>query len=303
MNRFQDVLRALRPTQWTKNAVVLSAFCFAFGDRNQILTSDALYRILAAGGLFCLASSGIYLINDLRDLESDRVHPVKRQRPLAAGKISIELARWLAVALLTVALTASFSLSRGFGAVVTLYIGMQIAYSVWLKQVALVDVFIIALGFVMRAVGGGVAINVTLSPWLLICAFLLALFLALCKRRHEKNVLSSFAENHRANLEYYHSQLLDQLIAIVSAATITSYSVYTLATDTVQKFGTSMLSLTIPFVIFGIFRYLDLVYRGNQGGRPEKTLLTDVILMIDLLLYGICVMGVFIFTQYRHHPV
>lgn len=302
MNRLLDVLREIRPTHWTKNLVVFSAFCFALGDRTQALPLASLYRILAAAGLFCVASSAIYVMNDLWDLEADRHHPVKRHRPLADGRVSVPVARLLAGILLTAALAGSVWLAPAFGAVVALYISMQIAYTVWLKQFALVDVFIIALGFVMRALGGGVAIRVTISPWLLICAFLLALFLALCKRRHEKHLLEELAEHHRNSLGHYHLQLTDQLIAIVSAATIVSYAVYTLAPDTVHKFGTSLLSLTIPFVVFGMFRYLDLVYRGKQGGRPEKIFLTDTILMVDLLLYVICVMGIFAATHYPHHP-
>lgn len=303
MNGFLDVLREMRPTHWIKNIVVLSSFCFALGDRTQTLSAASLYRILAAGGLFCLASSGIYVINDLWDLDKDKRHPVKRCRPLAAGRVSVNFARLLAVTLLAAALTGSFMLSPVFGAVVALYVAMQLAYTVWLKQVALVDVFIIALGFVMRAVGGGVAIHVTISPWLLICAFLLALFLALCKRKHEKCLLEESDEPHRGSLESYHAQLLDQLIAIVSAATIVSYAVYTLAPDTVHKFGTSLLSLTIPFVVFGMFRYLDLVYRGKQGGRPEKILLTDAVLIVDIVLYGICVMGIFVAACGFYHPL
>lgn len=302
MNRFLDVLRELRPTHWTKNLVVFSAFCFALGDRTQTLSVDSLYRILSAGGLFCMASSAIYVINDLWDLDADRHHPVKRLRPLASGRVSISLARLLAGILLVMALTGAVLLDPAFGLIVALYIVLQIAYTVWLKQVALVDVFIIAIGFVMRAAGGGLAIRVTISPWLLVCAFLLALFLALCKRRHEKNLLDDCAAHHRHSLDSYHPQLTDQLIAIVSAATIVSYAVYTLTPDTVHKFGTSLLSLTIPFVVFGMFRYLDLVYRGKQGGRPEKILLTDTILMVDLLLYGMCVMGVFAVTHFTHHP-
>lgn len=303
MNHPLDVLRALRPHQWTKNLVVLAAFCFAFGDRTQSSPLPALTHILVAVGLFCMASSGIYLINDLSDLAADRMHPTKRLRPLAAGLVSPRLAGTLALVLILAALLGAYRVNTPFGVVVTLYAVMQLLYTKLLKRIALVDIFVIALGFVLRAAGGGVAIQVTVSPWLLICAFLLALFLALCKRRHEKILLEDLAEGHRPSLENYHRQLLDQLIAIVSAATIVSYSVYTLSHDTVEKFGTTMLAATVPFVIFGIFRYLDLVYRGNQGGRPEKTLLTDTVLIIDLMLYGLCVLGIFLFTRGMHHPL
>ncbi len=303
MNRPLDILRALRPNQWTKNLVVLAAFFFAFGDSSLMLTRLSFYQILAATGLFCLASSGIYLVNDIRDLAADRVHPTKRFRPIAAGLVSIPLAATLSLLLLVASIAGSFQLFPLFAIVVAVYIAMQLVYTLWLKKLALVDVFIIALGFVMRAAGGGLAISVPISPWLLVCAFLLALFLALCKRRHEKLLLEETADSHRASLENYDPKLLDQLIAIASAATIVSYSIYTLSPDTVHKFGTSLLSTTIPFVIFGIFRYLDLVYRKEGGGRPEKTLLTDRVLIADIILYGLCVLGVFFFTHALKRPL
>jgi len=303
MNLPWHMFRSLRPNQWTKNLVVLAAFFFAFGDKSQSIPFLFLFRILIACSLFCLASSGIYILNDIGDVKSDRAHPAKRYRPIAAGHVSIPVASILAFSLLTVSLAGSYILSLPFGVVVSSYIAMQVVYTLWLKKIALVDVFIIAFGFVLRAAGGGVAIQVAISPWLLVCAFLLALFLALCKRRHEKILFENSTEPHRASLENYDRQLLDQLIAIVSAATIVSYSVYTLSPDTVLKFGTSLLSLTIPFVIFGIFRYLDLVYRRDEGERPERILLTDVVLIVDLALYGVCVLGIFLFTHSGHHAL
>jgi 4-hydroxybenzoate polyprenyltransferase len=297
MTRLLDILSALRVNQWTKNLVVLAAFCFALGDRTQGLIGPTLpatfARVLAAFVLFCLASSGLYLLNDIRDLAADRLHPVKRFRPIAAGRLPVPAAGLLSAFLLALALSAAFLLSRPFAAILTGYVALQIVYTCRLKHVALVDIFVIAAGFVLRAAGGGLVIHVPISPWLLVCAFLLALFLALCKRRHEKLILDLSAEEHRPSLEYYDRQLLDQLIAVVSAATIVSYAIYTLATETVHKFGTPLLALTIPFVIFGIFRYLDLVYRKAGGGRPEKILLTDGPLLADLALYGLCVLGIF----------
>lgn len=293
MTRPQDILQAMRVNQWTKNLVVLAAFIFGFGDKSVSLTPDILARVAAAFILFCLTSSGIYLINDISDLASDRLHPTKRFRPIADGRMPVTVARSLAALLLSVALAGSLWVSPLFALMVSAYILMQLAYTYWLKQLALVDIFVIALGFVLRAAGGGVAIGAHISPWLLVCAFLLALFLALCKRRHEKLLLDDTADEHRACLGAYSARLLDQLIAIVSAATVVSYSIYTLSPDTVKKFGTSLLSMTIPFVMFGIFRYLDLVYRKEGGGRPEKTLLTDRVLIIDLALYGLTVAAIF----------
>lgn len=297
MNAPLDTIRALRPSQWTKNLVVLAAFCFAYGDRSQQLPPQALLSALQAVVLFCIASSGIYLLNDIRDIESDRLHPTKQRRPLASGKVSVPFASVLAAILLMTSLGSAILVNVAFMTTIGGYILMQIIYTLFLKRLALVDVFVIAVGFVLRAIGGAVAIRVHISPWLLVCAFLLALFLALCKRRHEKILLDNSAQNHRECLANYDSQLLDQLIAIASAATIVSYSIYTLTPETVNKFGTPLLSLTIPFVIFGIFRYLDLVYRRGSGGRPEKILLTDFVLITDILLYGLCALGVFIFTR------
>ena len=291
------IVQALRPSQWTKNAVVMAAFFFAFGDRTQSVSMASFLQALAATGLFCLISSGIYLLNDIRDAEADRSHPLKRLRPIASGLVSIPLASAMSALLLAAGLGGAAALSPPFAAVAASYVLLQSVYSFWLKHVALFDVFVIALGFVLRAVAGGVVVKVAVSPWLLLCAFLLALFLALCKRRHEKILLDASADEHRPSLGYYDRKLVDQLIAIVSAATIVCYSIYTLWPDTVHKFGTNLLSLTIPFVIFGVFRYLDLVYRKESGGRPEKILLTDRPLIVDLVLYALCVLIVFFVSR------
>ena len=289
-----DLLRALRPNQWTKNAVVLAAFFFAVGDRTQAVSWHLFSHAALAALLFCLVSSGIYIFNDIRDAAADRLHPTKRFRPIAAGRVPVSVAGMMAVIVMSVGLVGASRLSVPLTVVLALYILLQLAYTLWLKRIALVDVFVIALGFVLRAVAGGVVLKVTISPWLLLCAFLLALFLALCKRRHEKLLLDN-ADEHRASLGGYDRQLLDQLINIVSAATIACYAIYTLWPETVAKFGTPLLAVTIPFVMFGIFRYLDLVYRHEEGGRPEKILLTDGPLMIDLALYGGTVFLVFRF--------
>lgn len=293
MKRFIHLLKAMRPNQWTKNAVVLAPYFFACGDRHLSLPPAATMQILLATGLFCLVSSGVYLVNDLVDQEADRLHPTKRFRPIASGELPRWLAAGVAVLLLAHALVGAAWLARPFLITVLAYVAMQAGYTFFLKRIALVDVFIIAAGFVLRAIAGGVAIHVPVSPWLLICSFLLALFLALCKRRHEKLVLEEGADSHRASLEYYSAKLVDQLIAIVSAAVIVSYSIYTLSAETVQKFGTTHLFLTIPLVVFGIFRYLDLVYRKEAGGSPETTLLTDMVLLADIALYALVTFIIF----------
>jgi 4-hydroxybenzoate polyprenyltransferase len=290
-----SLIYALRPTQWTKNTLVLAAFFFAFGDQGQDrgLGLPDLLISLCGMALFCVVSSAVYLFNDLHDLPQDRNHPRKRYRPIASGRVSTRTAIVTGVVLLVAGLSLSYTLQPSFGYVTATYVLMQLLYTLALKRVALLDTFIIAIGFVMRALGGAVVIKVSISPWLLLCTFLLALFLGLCKRRHEKIELEDAGVASRESLAQYNQQLLDQLIAIVSAATIVSYAIYTLWPDTVEKFGTYRLGFTIPLVIFGIFRYLDLVYRHEKGDRPEKILLTDAPLLICIALYGAAVVLIF----------
>ncbi len=287
------LLLALRPRQWAKNAVVLAPVFFAAGDRAQRLSQGAVADALLAAALFCVVSSGVYVMNDLHDRAADRLHPVKRLRPVASGALPAGIACALMAALFAAGLAGSFAVSLKLGGVLASYALLQVAYTFLLKRVALVDVFVIAAGFVLRAGAGAVAARVAISPWLLLCAFLLALFLALCKRRHEKRLLDDRAESHRASLEDYDARLLDLLIAIVSAVTIACYAIYTLWPDTVTKFNTHGLGLTVPLVMFGLFRYLDLVYRHEQGGQPEKVLFGDPPLLVCLGAYVLTVLAVF----------
>lgn len=285
-------LLALRPNQWTKNALVFAAFIFSLGDQTQQVQLSSLWKVSAAAALFCILSSAIYLINDLRDIELDRAHPNKRFRPIAAGEVPVAAAWITAVLLAAAALLGAALFNTRLLLVLLAYFGIQLAYTFGLKRIALVDLFVIAFGFVLRALAGAVALNVYISPWLLLCTLLLALFLALCKRRHEKVVLADLGETTRDSLEQYDTKLLDQLIGIVSAAVIVFYAIYTLWPDTIKKYNTPNLAFTIPFVLFGLFRYLDLVYRHEKGDRPEKILLTDLPIIIDLLLYGAAVLTI-----------
>lgn len=290
------MLRALRPTQWIKNLIVLGAYFFARWDPSQqphIAGSAAMLRVAAAALLFCVISSAIYLINDIRDAEADRAHPIKKKRPIAVGEVSVGAA-WLTAFLLLVAgLGGSVLLSVSFSLLACGYVALQLAYTFGLKRVALLDVFMIAIGFVLRAMAGALVIDVRISPWLLLCTFLLALFLALCKRRHEKRLfVDNDEQQHREALAGYEENLLDMLIGIAASATVVAYAIYTLSPDTVSRFHTSFLGLTIPFVVFGVFRYLDLVYRHEQGGRPEKVLLADRELIVTVLLYGLAALAV-----------
>ena len=292
MPRLRDLIAALRPSQWTKNMVVLAAFFFAFWDRTRAhpLTFHDLAVVLPAALLFCVLSSGVYVLNDIRDVEADRFHPTKKLRPIPSGRVSMGQAWFLGLLLLVAGLAAARLLSVPFFLVACAYVALQLTYSLGLKHIALADSMVIAGGFVLRAIAGAAVLpGVGISPWLLLCTFLLALFLALCKRRHEKILLMDLdaGSQHRPSLQAYDPQLLDQLIAITAGATIVSYSIYTLWPETVRKFGTSALGFTIPFVVFGIFRYLDLVYRHEQGGRPEKILLTDFPLLATIALYAL----------------
>lgn len=290
MKRLPPAIRALRPAQWTKNGIVLAAVVFALGDHTQQVGLEAIPRVLLAALVFCILSSSVYLINDIRDLPLDRAHPVKRFRPIAAGELSVGLACLLALLLVVASLTGAWFLGSSLWLVCLAYLLMQMAYTMILKQVALVDLFVIAFGFVLRALAGAVVLDIHISPWLLLCTLLLALFLALCKRRHEKINLCTPDEPTRPALQNYQEKLLDQLIAVMAPAVILCYAIYTLWPETIEKYGSSRLALTIPFVIFGLFRYLDLVYRHEKGDRPEQLLLTDIPLIVNLLLYGLTVL-------------
>ena len=290
-----NLARAMRPRQWTKNIVVLAAFFFALGDKQQQLSPFMLGWALLATALFCITSSAVYIFNDIVDRKRDAAHPVKHLRPIASGAIPVASALAVAFILLGIGLGGSWLVAPEFTLTVGVYMALQIAYTLWLKHVALVDVFVIAGGFVLRAIAGGVAVSVMISPWLLICTFLMALFLALCKRRHEKRLIEeNQLSNLRPSLNDTDQRLFDQLIAIMAGAVIIAYAIYTQWPDTIAKFQTTHLSFTIPFVIFGIFRYLDLVYRQAKGDQPEYILLTDIPLIWDILLFGACVWWIII---------
>lgn len=281
------ILRALRPKQWTKNAVVLAALVFAAGDRSQHIDwSSLLGAALSAVVLFCLASSAVYLLNDVKDIELDRAHSEKKFRPIAAGLVPTGLACGLAVLLLAVSLAGSWLVNPRLAAVIAGYLVLQVLYIYGLKKVALVDLFVIALGFVLRALAGAVAIDVRISPWLLLCTLLLALFLALCKRRQEMASQTDRTAETRPSLSGYSEKMLDQLIAMTGASTLVCYALYTQWPDTVAKFGTNRLGFTLPFVMFGLFRYIHLVYHHQQGERPEQVLLTDPPLLVTVALYA-----------------
>lgn len=290
MKTLRTLLRLLRVKQWTKNAVVFAAFVFALGDRQQDLAAWEFWKVALAALAFSLVSSAVYVFNDLKDAPQDRVHPIKKNRPIASGAVGSGRAWGVALILLAAGLGGAGRLGPELLAVLGAYLALQVVYTLGLKRLALVDVIVIALGFVLRALAGAVVIHVKISPWLLICAMMLALFLGLCKRRHEKVNLAGMGT--RAALDGYDERLLDLLIAMTAAAALVCYSIYTLWPETVEKFGTPWLGATIPFVVFGLFRYMDLVYRQDQGDRPEHILLTDMPLLADVALYGTAVLGI-----------
>jgi 4-hydroxybenzoate polyprenyltransferase len=278
---------ALRPHQWTKNLIVFAGLIFG----QKLFDPDAVARAAAAFAIFCALSSVVYLLNDLVDREADRLHPLKKHRPIASGAISPALAATTAAVLGAVALGGAFLLGRVFGVVAAAYLGLFALYSGGLKHVVIIDVLTIAAGFVLRAVGGAVAIPVPISPWLLVVTILGALFLGFAKRRHELVLLADDASGHRKSLEEYSPYLLDQMIAVVSASTIVAYAFYTVSPDTIHKFGTNMLGLTLPFPLYGIFRYLYLVHQKEGGGSPAELLITDRPLLVCVALWALTVVA------------
>ncbi|MDZ7342107.1 MAG: decaprenyl-phosphate phosphoribosyltransferase [candidate division KSB1 bacterium] len=283
-----ELIKSLRPHQWTKNFLLFAGLIFS----HRLFSLVLFTRTLAAFGIFCLISGAIYIINDLIDLKKDQQHPLKRLRPIASGKIPIDLAKRLATALLLTSLFLAFWLDKKFALVCLGYVGLMICYSAYLKRIAIWDVLIIALGFVLRAIAGAVVINVPSSPWLLICTLFLSLLLALAKRRHELMLLGKEANHHRQSLTQYSPHLLDQMISGITGATLIAYALYTLAPRTFAQGAPNSMVVTIPFVIFGIFRYLFLVYEDNQGGAPEITFISDMPLLIDVALWAIAVVSI-----------
>jgi len=273
------LLVTMRPKQWTKNLIIFAPLIFA----GEITFAPSDLRTVAAFVVFCLISSAVYIANDLADVELDRAHETKRTRPLAAGQLDPRTAVAALAALLVTALGGAFGLGVLFGLVSAGYLLLQALYTFWLKHEVILDVMSIAAGFVIRAFAGAVVIGVTGSPWLYTCAALLALFLGLAKRRHELVLLEDDACNHRPSLEHYSAPLIDAMLSAITSATIVTYALYTFFSDTARE--NQYLMLTVPFVVYGLFRYLYLVHKKNLGGSPEEILLTDTPLIINIALW------------------
>jgi 4-hydroxybenzoate polyprenyltransferase len=280
------ILRELRPKQWTKNLIVFIGPVFAL----RLLDPGAMLAALGAFLVFCLLSSAGYIVNDLKDLDSDRLHPDKRWRPLARGTISTRLAVGLAVGLVVVGLSLAFLLGPAFCLVAISYLLLTLLYTYVLKNLVLIDLFAIAAGFVLRAVGGAVVVSVPVSPWLYVCTVLAALFLGLAKRRQELALLQRAAGEHRRNLSEYTIDLVDQLLNVVTSATIMAYSLYTFSAQNLPSNNAMM--VTIPIVLYGLFRYIYLVRVRSLGGSPEEVLLGDRPLLTTVAAWSLSCLAV-----------
>jgi 4-hydroxybenzoate polyprenyltransferase len=289
---FIALLKTMRPRQWTKNVFVLAAVVF---DRQLSLSNPTPFLLSLAGFvLFCFLSSSIYIINDLVDMQADRMHPTKRNRPIASGRLSVRTAIVAAALLLLFTFPAAFILSPGFFLIAVTYFIVNLAYTNFLKHIPLIDVLIIALGFVLRVAAGVAIIGVQrFSPWLYVVTTLFALYIGFGKRRAELTLLSNDANSHRRVLEGYNLPLLDQLITIVSSTTILAYSLYTFSAPNIPDNHAMM--FTIPFVMYGIFRYLYLIQIKQEGGAPEEILLLDRPLQVTIALWALAVLFIFYF--------
>ncbi len=278
------LLHTMRPKQWSKNIFIFGALVF---DRKLFMPVHFL-SVLAACVMFCLLSSAVYIINDLGDIEKDRRHPVKRNRPLASGRLKPSVAVGVAVVVLVVLLPLAFVLNVGFGLIAVAYLINNLLYTFWLKNVVIIDVLIIAAGFVLR-VGAGVAVIPTerFSPWIYVCMTLLALFMGFGKRRGELALLAADANNHRRVLDDYSLPFLDEMMGVVTASTVMAYAIYTFSAEGLPTNHSMM--LTVPFVLYGIFRYLYLIHVQGKGGAPEEILLGDWPFLVDVTLWGLLV--------------
>jgi 4-hydroxybenzoate polyprenyltransferase len=295
-NMYAELLRAMRPRQWVKNVFVFAALAFS-EQRLWRFWQDPwpLLKVVGAFAVFCMAASAIYLVNDLVDIEKDRAHPKKRNRPFASGRLSPRVGVIAAIVLILAVIptAALIDPSLIFLGVLGTYIAVQgFLYTYWLKNVVLLDILVLAAGFVLRAIGGAAVIKVLITPWLLLCMLLLALFLGIGKRRHELVLLEGGAGEHRRILQEYSLPMLDQMMSIVTASIIMAYSLTTYTAPVAPQEPYPMLMITIPFVVYAIFRYLYLIYIRGEGGSPDELLLKDLPLAGSVVLWGISVLSV-----------
>lgn len=278
---FTNLIRLARPSQWVKNSVVLAALVFA----GTIRDSHRLELALIATVIFCLLSSAVYTFNDLLDRERDRNHPLKKDRPIASGAISPAVAIVQILVLFSIGAVAAWLINGHFFVIALVFVAVNLLYSIVLKDIVIVDVMTLAISFVIRALAGALAIDVAASKWMLINTLLLALFLGFGKRRHELVLLEDNAVHHRSSLTHYSPYLLDQLIGVTTASVVVMYMLYTFSTEVSQKLGTENLYITIPFVVYGIFRYLYLIHKQEMGGSPTRVLFTDRPILATVILW------------------
>ena len=284
----RPLFRALRPVQWVKNVFVLAPIVFA----EQLGEPQTLGWAMLAFGAFCLASSAVYLFNDLRDREEDRRHPLKQHRPIASGALSVPAAIAAALVLAAAAMAAALSLGTVFTALLAIYLTINLLYSSGLKHVVILDVMAVSSGYVIRVLAGAAAIDVEVSRWLLLCTIFLALFLIFSKRRHELVLLADEAAGHRSVLDHYSPAFLDQMINVVTASTVVSYALYAVDDSTVDNFGSDRLVYTLPMVLFGVFRYLYLIYQRHDKRNPTEAILHDLPSVINVVLWGVVVLWI-----------
>jgi 4-hydroxybenzoate polyprenyltransferase len=282
------LLRSVRPYQWGKNLFVLAPVVFA----QRLTDSAALGCAVLAFAAFCAAASSAYLLNDVKDREADRRHPLKRQRPIASGALPVSAALTAAALLAIGAALATLALGVGFGLFLAAYLLLNVFYTLGLKHVVIVDVMIVSIGFLLRVQAGAAAIQVDVSSWLLLCTIFISLLLVFSKRRHELVLLADDASEQRRVLSSYSPTFLDQMINVVTASAVVSYALYATAPDTVKRFGSPNLVYTVPFVLFGVFRYLYLVYQKRSERNPTEALLSDKPFLANLLLWGLAVLWI-----------
>ncbi len=275
----------MRPKHWARNGIVFVALIFS----KNMFNYNLLVITLFAFAIFCLLSGGVYLFNDIVDIEKDKRHPRKSFRPITSGNLNRRVAQACMIASFAISIAGSLLINLSFALVVIGYLVLQIAYSTFLKEIVIIDIFSIAAGFFLRVIAGAKAIEVPVSSWLLICTIFVSLFLGLGKRRHELMLLGEEAVEHRRVFDGYNILLTDQMVSVATAGMVISYSLYTLSQETVNRFHTEKMWLTIPIVLYGIFRYLYLVYRRQQGGDPELTIFEDRPLMFAVALYIVTV--------------
>lgn len=271
----------MRPKEWTKNLLVFSGVIFS----RSLTDFHNLWVSFLGFLIFCAASSGIYIFNDLCDIKEDREHPIKKNRPLASGDLNVNLARFVMILLFAIAAFGALLLNHGFALVIGIYLATCLAYSFKLKDIVILDVILIASGFVLRAVSGAVIIGVAASEWLVLCTSMVALLVGFGKRRHELVLLEETAENHRRSLSDYSIGFLDSIMNICAGAAVLTYALYTRADETVERVGSNAMLLTIPFVVYGVFRYLFLIHKKEVGGDPVQLLFRDRATLFNLLLW------------------